>query len=603
MPFDTLGTWRAFRGKTVQDESLFSFGWGDGAGGPSEKMLENYARIKDFPALPRLRMGKVDEFFSDLPQAALPRSVGELYLELHRGTLTSQALVKKNNRAAEHRLYEAEVFSAIASLDDYDYPVAQLEEAWKTLLLNQFHDILPGSSIHEVYVDSHAQMEEVIETSECLRDRALSFIPTTMTVDSKLVIFNAALAARPLSVHLSDQFATRFPALEEDGQVVSQFVGDGLLVAVPGTSVPGFGSVSLPGVSSNHDFIPSTATVIDRGFELENAVIRYTIGTDGTIHSAYDKRFERETLADRGNQLWAYVDKPYAWDAWDVDETYARDGEEILAIQSLGIAEAGPIRSAVRVKRRWRGSTIEQIYQLRHDSQRLDIVTAIDWHERQVLLKTHMPLSIRSHQAAFETMYGAVYRPTHRNGPWDAARFEGCGHRWGDISEPGYGVALLNDGKYGYEALDNQLMLSLLRGTLYPDPMADEGAHRFTYSYFPHPGTWSEGGVVDEAFSLNSPLLVSEGGAVRDAFVEVSGLSLGIGALKQTEDGNGLILRVYEPNGARGIARLKFSRSMSTIEPVNLLEDAIESPLEGGDTAKLEFRPFEIKSLRLVAER
>lgn len=600
VPFDTLGTWQNFRGKTIHDESLLSFGWGDGAGGPSEKMLENYARIKSFPALPRLRMGSVEEFFSKLPEDGLPKSVGELYLELHRGTLTSQAKVKKLNREGEHRLFEAEAWSAIASLDGHDYPADQIEVAWKTLLLNQFHDILPGSSINEVYVDAHRQLGEVVETAERLRDRALTWDAAPLERDSALIVSNTALYPRPLTAHISADLAGSGLNSVAPDTVIEQPVGDGWLIAVTGVQVPGLGSVRLGAASPGAEGASVSVTTTDAGFTLENKSTRVNIGPDGTIDQILDKEAGRNVFADRGNQLWAYVDKPYAWDAWDIDESYARDGEEIVDLQRLGIVETGPLRAAIRVERKWRNSTITQTYRLWHDSKRLDIVSEIDWHERQVLLKTHMPLAIRSHQAAFETMYGAVYRPNHRNGPWDASRFEGCGHRWGDLSETGYGVALLNDGKYGYEALGSDLMLSLLRGPLYPDPLADEGEHRFTYSVYPHNGNWSEGGVVDEAFHLNSPLLVSANGAARPAFVEVDGLRLGIGALKRAEDGNGLILRLYEPNGARGTARLRFSLTMATIQPVNLLEDSLEFPLTPGREAELEFRPFEIKSLRLI---
>jgi alpha-mannosidase len=200
-------------------------------------------------------------------------------------------------------------------------------------------------------------------------------------------------------------------------------------------------------------------------------------------------------------------------------------------------------------------------------------------------------------------MYGAIYRPTHRNGPWDAARFEGCAHRWGDISEPGFGVALLNDGKYGYEALGTNLMISLLRSPLYPDPLADEGAHHFTYSVLPHAGDWSESNVVQEAFSLNSPLVVTTGDA-RPGFVVAHGLPLGIGALKRAEDGNGLILRVYEPHGARGATILHFARPMRAVTSVNLLEDPVDDEaniqVDGPKLVTLDFRPFEVKSLRLI---
>ncbi|HET9661492.1 MAG TPA: alpha-mannosidase [Thermomicrobiales bacterium] len=598
VPFDTKGTWDRFRGKTRHNESLFAFGWGDGAGGPTDKMLENYARIKNFPALPRLRMGNVREFFSALPTDGLPKAVGELYLELHRGTLTTQAKVKENNRKGEQRLLETEIFSAIASLDGYDYPADQLETSWKTLLLNQFHDILPGSSISEVYVDSHRQMEEVIELAECLRDRVLA-LGKEPSATIELIVANAALYPRPLTVLVPPPLTE---SLDAAAGLLSQSVDAGVLVTSPGAIVPGLGSSTLRSGNAGARIAPVSASTSDEGFVLENLSVRVTVGPDGTLHGVFDKEANREVLIDRSNQLWAYVDKPYSWDAWDIDESYARDGEEIVQVERLGISETGPIRGAVTVSRSWRGSTITQTYQLWHDSKRIDIVTNIDWHERQVLLKTHFPLAIRSDHATFETMYGAVTRPTHRNSPWDAARFEGCGHRFGDLSEPGYGAAILNDAKYGYEALGSDLMLSLLRSPLYPDPLADEGAHHFTYSLLPHIGNWTESSVVQEAFALNSPLIVSTG-VERASFVEAEGLPLSIGALKRAEDGNGLILRTYEPHGARGNAVLRFGRPVQRVFAVDLLEDPIGESTEiaiEANAISLDFRPFEVKSLRMT---
>jgi alpha-mannosidase len=598
VPFDTKGTWDRFRGKTRHNESTFAFGWGDGAGGPSDKMLENYSRIRDFPGLPRLRMGNIQEYFASLPSEGLPKAVGELYLELHRGTLTSQAKVKENNRKGEQRLFEAEVFSAIASLDGFEYPGEQLETAWKTLLLNQFHDILPGSSIHEVYVDSHRQMEEVIELAECLRDRVLAS-GNEPVATMNLIVANASLYSRPLTVLVPAPFVE---SIDSEANLTTQPVDDGVLVAAPGGTVPALGSSRLRSDNPGVRMAAVQTSTSDAGFVLENTTVRVTIGPDGALQSVFDKEVNREVLSDRANQLWAYVDKPYSWDAWDIDESYARDGEEILQIERLGITETGPIRAAVTVSRNWRGSSIRQTYRLWHDSKRLDIVTDIDWHERQVLLKAHFPLAIRSDHATFETMYGAVTRPTHRNSPWDAARFEGCGHRFGDLSEPGYGAAILNDSKYGYEALGSDFMLSLLRSPLYPDPLADEGGHHFTYSLLPHVGSWTESDVVQHAFALNSPLVVSTG-AAKPSFVETVGLPLSIGALKQAEDGNGLILRVFEPHGARGWATLQFGWPIERVESVNLLEDAIEdsSGLKiASNTVTLEFRPFEVKSLRIV---
>jgi alpha-mannosidase len=262
------------------------------------------------------------------------------------------------------------------------------------------------------------------------------------------------------------------------------------------------------------------------------------------------------------------------------------------------------------VRRAWRDSRIEQTYRLLAGSRRLDVVTRIDWHERQVYLQARFPLAIHTHEATYETMYGVVRRPTHRNTSWDAARYEVSAHRFADMSEPGYGVALLNDGKYGHSGHGNVLTLSLLRGPLYPDPTADEGAHVFTHSLLPHTGDWTEADVVNEAFALNSPLIAvpvaadGEPGAGAGSFLSVAGLPLALGSLKRAEEGAGLILRLYEPHGARGRATLRFAAPVQRIERANLLEEPVADPApvleEDGMTVHLDVRPFEVISLRIV---
>jgi alpha-mannosidase len=302
------------------------------------------------------------------------------------------------------------------------------------------------------------------------------------------------------------------------------------------------------------------------------------------------------------------VDKPREWDAWDVDEDYEREGEEVGAVESLDVVEDGPLRASVRVERRWRSSRITQTYRLCAGSRRLDVETEISWHERQVLLRALFPLAIRSHEATFETMYGAHRRPTHRNTSWDSTRFEVSAHRFADLSEPDYGVALLNDGKYGHSVRDNVLGLSLLRSPLYPDPLADEGDHRFTYGLFPHPGDWAEAGVVEEAFALNSPLFTVPG--ARDGSLQpglglasVQGLEVALGSLKMAEDGRAVVLRLYEPRGARGGCVVRFAHGVERVERTNLLEEA-EGPVEVSDgTVRLELRPFEVVTLRVELQR
>jgi alpha-mannosidase len=607
-PLDTLQTWRNADGKRFHPEVLFAFGWGDGAGGPSERMLENYARIKDFPALPRLRMARIDEFYAALPKSGLPRWVGELYLEFHRGTLTTQGKVKAFNRAAEHRLLEAEAFSALAEAAGLPYPAADLETDWKTVLLNQFHDILPGSSIVEVYQDTDRLMGEVVERATAIRDAALRRLGGAGEGEgSGWLVANAGLTPRPLTALLPSVAATAAIVDETGEPLPTQATEDGLLVHDPTRTVAGIGWSRLttePGASAAAPAPRVHAEPLDGGAALQNDRLRVEIGLDGTLHRLFDREAGREALAGRGNQLWAFVDKPRVYDAWDIESDYEADGEEMGGVERIDVVEAGPLRAAVRVVRTWRGSRVTQTYRLLAGSKRLDIATDVDWHERQVLLQARFPVAARSHEATFETMYGVVRRPTHRNTTWDAARFEVAAHRFADLSEPGYGVALLNDGKYGHGAHDNVLSLSLVRGPLYPDPYADEGEHHFTYSVLPHVGDWTDAGVAAEAFALNSPLIVAPAGDHSPGafgLVEASGLPLALGSLKRAEDGDALILRLYEPHGARGEATLRFARPLRQVTAVNLLEEPDETPgiAWDGDTVRIEARPFQVLTLRI----
>jgi alpha-mannosidase len=601
-PKDIYGTWRNFEGKRHHPESLFSFGWGDGGGGPSEQMLENYARLKSFPAMPRLRMAHVDEFFESLPREGLPRWTGELYLELHRGTLTTQARVKKLNREAEHRLLEAEAIATLAALHGGDYQREELEAAWKTLLLNQFHDILPGTSIGEVYEVTHKELADVVRIARKLRDRALSPPPEA---ESALFVANVSLNPRPLSV-LFDAESRPVGAsgvVDADGEPLptQETESGGLLVHAPDLSVPGLGWSTLTG---RHESAQARRETQDVGAEvaggrvvLDNGLLRVQVGEDGTLHGVYDSEAGREVLAARANQLWAYTDKPRNWEAWDVDEGYEQEGEKISSVESVEVVESGPLRASVRVIRKWRGSTIAQTYRLLSGSRRL----------RRILLRTLFPLAVRSHETTCETMFGALRRPTHHNTPWDATRFEVSAHRFCDLSEPGYGVALLNDGKYGHSAKGNVVGISLLRSPLYPDPFADEGEHRFTYSLFPHAGDWTAAGVAREAFALNAPLfpVMAQRDALPQEFslVKAEGLELALGSLKLAESGEGVILRLYEPHGARGECTLRFARPVDRVERVNLLEEA-EGPVEvHGGAVRLRVRPFEVVTLHVEWER
>ena len=602
-PLDLLGTWKNFEGKRRHPETLFSFGWGDGGGGPTEEMLENYSRLKGFPAMPRLRMAMVENFFERLPKTDLPRWTGELYLELHRGTLTTQAKVKKLNREAEHRLLEAEALLTLASLRGGAYPAEELENAWKALLLNQFHDILPGTSIREVYEVTHEELEGVVRTAEGLRDGALA--GENRDGAPALLAANASLHPRPLTIVLDGDDARSLADAAGGALPVQETENGALLVHDPGRPVPGLGWTVLRGTKEGPASPASAPGVraeeVGGGVVIENGLLRVEVGADGALHRVLDLEAGREVLAGRANALWAYTDKPRNWEAWDIEEGYEGEGEEIPA-DGVEVVEEGPLRASVRVTRRWRDSSISQTYRLLSGSRRLDVETWVDWHERRVLLRALFPLNVRSHEATSETMFGAQRRPTHGNTGWDAARFEVSAHRFCDLSEPGYGVALMNDGKYGHSAKGNVLGISLLRGPLYPDPLADEGEHRFTYSLYPHPGDWTEAGVTREAFWLNSPLVPFRGGETQEeaSFVQAEGVELALAGLKRSEDGEAVILRLYEPHGARGPARLRFPGGLKGAEKTNLLEDLGGTPIGVKDDAvDLEVRPFEVVTLRL----
>jgi alpha-mannosidase len=302
-------------------------------------------------------------------------------------------------------------------------------------------------------------------------------------------------------------------------------------------------------------------------------------------------------LAGRGNQLWVYpADKPRSYDAWDIEDDYADKGVELTQVSSVQVVEQGPHRGSVRVVKRFRNSTVAQTYVLQANGTRLDIETELDWHERRCLLRTLSPVNVRATHATFEHAGGVVRRTTHDNTSWDQAQFEVPGHRFCDLSEPGFGVALLNDAKYGHSAKGNMLGLSLVRSPVYPDPLADEGGQRFTYAILPHDGDWHEGRVREEAEDLNLPLSAATASGVHhyaDNLLGTRGIGAALSCLKVAEDGKGLILRVYEPAGRRGGFAPLPPEGWSISGPLNILEE----PMERGEGDEL--RPFEIRTWRL----
>ncbi|QFY63978.1 alpha-mannosidase (plasmid) [Rhizobium grahamii] len=566
-------TWRNFKNKDKHDTTLLAVGYGDGGGGVTPEMIVREEQLRVFPALPKARWTNVHGFFEGAHQSATAKNLatwrGEIYLELHRATLTSQSVVKRLHRKAERTLITTETLFGLAHLLGANKP-RSMEPEWRFVLKNEFHDILPGSSIAEVYADAETELEAVIATGQAAQSEAMESIAAHLpkgTGDNLLVV-NPSLSTRPARLTLPE------------GSIVSSDV-----------MIPPLGVAVLA-----RETLQATPGLSVSRRHLENAILKVSLAKDGSIASIIHKPTGREALQDGGNRLFVYpADKPRNWDAWDVEEDYAARGEEISALDSLEVLDDGPHRVAIRIVRTWRHSRITQILSLGANARRVDIETELDWRDRRAFLRTLTNVAVSNARATCECAYGVVERPTHSNTSWDAAMFEAPAHRFADLSEPGFGVAILNDAKYGHSIRGNVLGLSLLRSPIYPDPLADEGFQRFTYALMPHEGAWYDGGVREEAEDLNQPLLVAP--ATDRATgnwqpLKTSGIDAALSTIKPTEDGDGLIVRVYEPAGRRGALALDLPSGWRNEGPVSILEEAMDIPAEG-------LMPFEVKSWRI----
>ncbi len=602
--------------------SLYPFGYGDGGGGPTEEMVERAARVANLDGLPSCEIAPTGRFLDRLRADGerLESWVGELYLELHRGTYTSQARTKAGNRRGEVALHEAEVWSSLAVASGLAGAAVSLEQEWKTLLFNQFHDILPGSSIHWVAREAEADHARVIEAAQGVAAAARAELAGSLSLpraSAPLLVTNSVSHDRSEVVELPDGLAGGggAAALADATGAASptQVTADGKRLAAVSVPSCGWAAYDLVATPEPPPAVEALAAVAASGRVLESSRLRVELDDDGTLVSVLDKLAGREVLApgERGNLLWLYDDEPAQWDAWDIDEFYADRGSPLQGPASVELVEDGPLRAALRVRRSFGSSTLTQEVRLSAGSARLDFVTSVDWHERHKLLKVAFPVAVRAPHATYEIQFGAVERPTHANTSWDRARFEVCAHRWADLSEPGYGVALLNDSKYGYRVHGNVMELSLLRSPTSPDPAADQGAQHFTYSLMPHAGDFAAGGVVAAGLELNVPLVATpipaagrQGGRPATlSAVRFDRPGVVLSALKQAEDGDGVVLRLYEAHGSRGPLGIDVALPVVRAARADLLEregDAVAlRPTGDGAHLDLDLRPFELVTLRL----
>ncbi|MEW6749426.1 MAG: glycoside hydrolase family 38 C-terminal domain-containing protein [Candidatus Latescibacterota bacterium] len=559
---------REYRDNDRSGESYLLFGVGDGGGGPTRDMLERLRRARDLQGLPRTAVRSPAAFFERLERDCvdLPVVVGELYFEYHRGTYTTQAATKRGNRRCEGALHDAEFLCALMErLGRSPYPKEELDAAWRTLLVNQFHDILPGSSITPVYRDTEGDHARVLEQASRLRTQALAAL-------------GGSGALRPLN---TTAFARAEVVARPDGELAwaeAPSYGIGRLAAAP------------------------RPVVLEQGEQLvrENGRLRAVLDREGALCSLVEQGSAREALAERGNRFLLYDDRPTAFDAWDIDPFALETAKECPAAEGWRVAQASELRAEVEFQRRvGRASTLTQRVRLDAGSGRLEFHTRVDWQESNRLLKVAFPVQVRAMNATYEMQFGHAERPTHYNTSFDLARFEVPGHRWSDLSEHGFGVALLTDSKYGYHTLGSTMHITLLRSSKSPDPQADMGTHEFAYAVYPHAGCWQDAGVVAQGWAFNAPLLWTEAGGEAVSYFALDDLNLVLDTVKRAEDSEALLLRLYEAHGARGTATLTVGLPFHSARQCNILEEEGEAlPVQDG-RVRIPYRPHQIIGLLL----
>ncbi|WP_328510962.1 glycosyl hydrolase-related protein [Streptomyces mirabilis] len=566
---------RNYQDKGRGTTSLAPFGHGDGGGGPTREMMERARRLASLEGSAKVRVEHPDAFFATAREEIPGDQVwsGELYLELHRATYTSQARTKQGNRRSEHRMREAELWATTAALNapGYSYPYEKLDRLWKTVLLHQFHDILPGSSIAWVHREAEAEYARVAKEVEAITAEAVAALGTGETR-----VFNTSPVDR--------------------AEVVRTSVGIPMYAEVPAN-----GSALLDAGE------PPQPVSVD-GRVLDNGLVRVELAEDGTLASVRDLTADREVLADKGNLLRLHSDLPNYWDAWDIDKHYKNRYTDLLDAESVTVVEDGPLLGALKVERAFgKGSRIVQTIAVRAGSRRIDVETEIDWHEAEKILKAAFPVDIRAPHSSAEIQFGHVQRPTHTNTSWESARFEVYGHRWVHIAEPGYGVAVINDSTYGHDVsrtvredggTTTTVRLSLVRAPRVPDPEADQGKHRFTYALLP--GASIEDAIA-EGYALNLPLRVADSAGPAEPVVSVDGEGVTVEAVKLADDASGdVVVRLYESRGGRGTGTLRTGFPLAGAQVTDLLERPLTTVDTDGNAVAVALRPFEVRTLRLA---
>jgi alpha-mannosidase len=604
-PKHLIDAWQGRAQKSGTQTLMIPFGYGDGGGGVTREHLEFLRRSRDLEGSPRTVITSPLTYYEDMERRGRPkeRYVGELYFQAHRGTFTSQAQTKRLNRKSELALREAELWGCAAQLlAGYTVPLADLDRAWKQVLLNQFHDILPGSSIARVYDEAEAGYMETIAAAERITNAATAALIADRG-ESHLTLFNSLSFPRTTAVSLP---CGECSVTDGKGQLLpTQLDGEHVQVEV---TLPACGwstvcvtpAAAPAGATSVATAV--TAAAAEHGWVLENELLVAKFDASARLVSLWDKGTEREWLAAAGNEFLMYKDVPRMWDAWDIDSNYVEQPVPLAAEATVEVLSAGPLVAALRVTRQVNDSPLTQEIRLRRGSRRIDFVTSIEWQEKHKLLKVAFPVAIHADEAISEIQFAHVRRPNHKSRRYDADRFEVPQQRWTALAEEGRGAAVLNDCKYGVDVDGNAIRLTLLKSAMAPDPQADEGRQDVTYSLYVWNGSLFESGVVAEAYDLNSPVALA-GGAAMDAERSLFGVSapnVFIDTVKPAEDGSGdIVVRLYEAKRTATRCTLSTSLPLSRASQTNMLEDHVADLAMAGGQVTLDFRPFEVKTIRL----
>lgn len=614
-PLQVMGGWQRYQQKNINNEILNTFGFGDGGGGPTRKMLENVQRLeKGIPGAPTVRIGTALDFFERLEERVkdnrhLPKWVGELYLEYHRGTYTSMARNKKANRKSEYLNLDAELFATMLNSIDkgFVYPKNELDECWETTLLNQFHDIIPGSSIKQVYEDSDKDYARIKKIGNEIVSNALKNY--TSKIDLKttsVVVYNT------LGFERSDLVTVKLPKeytfakiFDGDKEIASQITKDNELIffadKVPSKGHKSFEIRKVDEEPNYEDF----GTVSEK--EIDTTYFKLKLNDVGEFVSIFDKVQNREVLkpGERGNVIQAFEDKPHNFDAWDINIYYQEKMWEVNDVVYIKVVENGPVRKTLEIKREFLDSVIIQKISVYSEIARIDFASNIDWKETQILLKTAFPVDVLANKATYEIQYGNVERPTHWNTSWDYARFEVCSHKWADISEDNFGVSLLNDCKYGHDIKDSNMRLTMLKSAKDPNEDADREIHNFTYSLYPHKNDFRDGGVVQMAYNLNCPMYAvvedSHNGEISpiESFVSIDAENVFVEVVKKAEESEHIIVRLYECYNRRTNVNCMFNKKIKSVYECNLLERNTEQLTSDDNAFSFEINPFEIKTFKI----